>query len=99
MIWSSIFLLSASQEFFEAWQWYEDKQIGLGDRFKKEVYSLIHKIEQLPERYIERKKYYREARINIFPYLIIYRIDKKNNLIVILSIFHTSRNPLLKYKR
>ncbi len=59
-------------------EWYEDKQPNLGDRFKKEVYNRIYQIEQFPERYPERKKNYREARIEIFPYLIIYRLKKRN---------------------
>jgi ParE toxin of type II toxin-antitoxin system, parDE len=61
----------------DAWQWYEDRQPGLGDRFKQEVFSCIHIIEKHPERYPERKKHYKEALVNIFPYLLIYRINKR----------------------
>ena len=98
MIYTSIFLLRARQELLDAWIWYEERQPGLGDRFKNELYKRIYEIEQNPERYPERKKPYRETRIEIFPYLIIYRISKNESLIIIASIFHASRNPKRKYK-
>ncbi len=82
----------------DAWIWYEDKQSGLGDRFLNEVYKRIEAIEQHPERYAERKKRFHETKIKTFPYLIIYRIEKEDEFVIIASIFHTSRNPNLKYK-
>jgi len=39
---------------------WRERQEGLGDRFKNEVYERIHEIEQHPERYAERKKSYWE---------------------------------------
>ena len=33
------------------------------------------------------------ATLNKFPYLIIYWIDNLNKLIIVISIFHTSREP------
>ena len=83
----------------DAWIWYEDKQVGLGDRFENEVYQCIEKIEQHPERYPQRKKPFHETKVKIFPYLVIYRIEKAEQLIIISSIFHTKRKPELKYKK
>ncbi|WP_118972183.1 type II toxin-antitoxin system RelE/ParE family toxin [Taibaiella koreensis] len=57
----------ARQEFLKAWQWYEDRQPGLGDRFREEVYKQIAAISQFPERYPEQKKNYWEIGIPIFP--------------------------------
>jgi uncharacterized protein (DUF2235 family) len=37
----------AQKEITEAWNWYEDRQPGLGDHFLKEVSARIEKIEQL----------------------------------------------------
>ena len=97
MSFTSIFLLRAKQELLNAWVWYEERQTGLGDRFKDEIFKHIKQIEQTPDRYRERKKPYRETRIKNFPYLIIYRVEQKKKLIIISSIFHTSRNPRKKY--
>ena len=99
MIYSTEFLLKARTELVQAWEWYEDKQPGLGDRFKQQVYNCIRIIEQHPERYPERKKYYREALVKIFPYLVIYRINKSKKRIAIVSVFHSSRKPKKKYQK
>ena len=98
MSYQSIFLVRAFNEFFEAWQWYENRQVGLGDRFRNDVDKKINEIENHPERYPNKKANFREAYIKSFPYLIIYKINYKQNKIVIVSIFHTSRNPAGKYK-
>ena len=69
----------------------------MGDRFENEIYKRINQIEKHPERYPERKQFFRETKIKTFPYLIIYRIDEKEKVILVSSIFHTSRNPGVKY--
>jgi|SRR4051794_4952388 plasmid stabilization system protein ParE len=99
MSYRHILLAKARNELLETWIWYEERQAGLGDRFKNEVYKRIHEIEQHPERYPERKKSYRETMIKTFPYLIIYRIDKKEKLVIVSSIFHGKRNPKKKYRK
>ncbi len=93
------FLLKARLELIEAWEWYEDRQPGLGDRFKNEVYNCIRIIEQHPERYPERRKNYNEALVKVFPCLVIYRIHKRKKSVAIVSVFHTSRNPKKKYRK
>lgn len=81
----------------EAWDWYDDKWSGLGDRFMQEVERKVQQIERTPERYPERKKGFRETPIKIFPFIIIYRIQKRKKIIAISSIFHTRRSPKKKY--
>lgn len=88
----------ARKELFEAWVWYEERQQDLGDRFETEVYNRLEQIQKDPERYPNRKESFRETKTKTFPYLIIYKIEKEQNLIIVFSIFHTSRNPKLKYK-
>jgi mRNA-degrading endonuclease RelE of RelBE toxin-antitoxin system len=91
------FLPRARKELLEAWDWYDDRWSGLGDRFMREVEKKVQQIEKTPERYAERKKGFRETKIRVFPYLIIYRIQKRKKIIAISSVFHTSRNPKKKY--
>jgi plasmid stabilization system protein ParE len=97
MVYKAMLQLRARKELLDAWVWYEEKQVGLGDRFENEIYKRIKDIEQHPERYPERKQFFREAKIKTFPYLVIYRIDEEEKVILISSIFHTSRNPETKY--
>jgi hypothetical protein len=51
-----------------------------------------------PEGYPEKRSPYREILLEKFPYLIIYELDKKRHIIYILHVFHTRRNPKLKYR-
>ncbi|WP_425562826.1 type II toxin-antitoxin system RelE/ParE family toxin [Mucilaginibacter panaciglaebae] len=43
------------------------------------------------------KKKAQEVNIDKYPYLIIYRIHAKRKLILVVSVFHTSRHPKRKY--
>jgi len=45
----SILSTRAQKELTEAWEWYEERQQSLGDRFVKEIINKIHLIEQNPE--------------------------------------------------
>jgi hypothetical protein len=67
---SSTISSRAQKEISESWNWYEERQVGLGDRFVKEVINRITEIEQHPERYPNRFKSYKETLIDTFPYLI-----------------------------
>ena len=88
----------AQKELSEAWAWYEDRLVGLGDRFLNEVIDRLRQIELNPDRFPTRFKSYKEAPVPTFPFLLIYRISKKSNLIRVVSVFHTSRNPKKKYR-
>lgn len=94
---TSIISSRAQKEMAKSWSWYEERQKGLGDRFAKEVMKIIFAIEENPERHHVRFKTYREAMIDIFPFVVIYRIPTTSNIIRIVAVFHTSRNPKKKY--
>lgn len=93
------FLARGRKELLDAWEWYDDRLPGLGDRFMREVNKRLQQIEKTPERYVERRKGFRETKVKVFPYLIIYRIQKRKKIIAISSIFHIRRNPKVKYPR
>ena len=92
------FLEDATKEFTEAAHWYEEKGIGLGDRFIDTIQRKIQLIQQFPERYPKRRRNFREAVVKTFPYIIIYTFHKTEGVIIIHTIFHSSRNPRKKYK-
>jgi len=95
---SAIFSIRAQKEITHAWEWYEERQRGLGDRFIEEISYRIGQIEQNPERYPTRYKYYKETPVPVFPFIIIYRLNRKKKLARIVSVFHTSLNPKKKFK-
>src|SRR5882724_10176120 len=76
-----------------SWEWYEERQRGLGDRFVNEVVNKIGQIGLYPERYPTRYRSYKETSLKVCPFLIIDRVNKRKRIIRIVSVLHTSINP------
>lgn len=91
-----IFDERAIQEAQEAYDHYEKKQIGLGDRFKAEMDKCVAYIQGNPNQFKKVKREIRQALLHKFPYLIVYQIIDEN--IVVGAVFHTSRDPKKKFK-
>ncbi|HEY8688193.1 MAG TPA: type II toxin-antitoxin system RelE/ParE family toxin [Chitinophagaceae bacterium] len=96
---SIIYLPRALKEFDESFEFYEERTVGLGVRFEDQLKEKLEIISQYPERYRRRQGKFREALIKEFPFLVIYKYYKTKNIILISSIFHTSRNPENKYRK
>ena len=89
----------AQKELEDSSEWYEEQSSGLGVDFAEVIYRSLNSILKNPEAYHNRKGNSREFVVKKFPFIIVYRFLKKENAVYILHIFHTSRNPKLKYKR
>jgi plasmid stabilization system protein ParE len=85
----------AREDLKDAMFWYETQQQNLGMQFLQEVRKTIQLIVKNPKHFRKIAKEYRQTKVNIFPYIIIYELI--NNKIVIFRIFHTSRNPKHKF--
>jgi plasmid stabilization system protein ParE len=87
-------LAIAEEELSDSYDWYEEQQPGLGNRFYNEISYYLSLLEnnpyQFPVKYIQEL---RTVAINKFPFLIIYWVDEVNDVVYITSVFHTSRNP------
>ncbi|OFY64947.1 MAG: hypothetical protein A3H98_07300 [Bacteroidetes bacterium RIFCSPLOWO2_02_FULL_36_8] len=94
-----IFHPLAEIEYLDSVSWYEDNRTGLGIQFIREIEKKLNIIETNPYLYPIKKQMFREAVIDVFPYVIVYKIYKRKKSITIYSVFHTSRNPALKYRR
>ena len=90
---------AAEIEYITAYQWYEEHLEGLGDRFSRSVERQIKLISKNPEHYQIKKRNYRESKIDIFPYIIVYKIYQKTNDILVVAVFHTSRQQSKKYRK
>lgn len=82
---------AARLEFDLSANWYDERQHGLGNRFKAAVDRVIERISELPEFYGLTHDGIREAKVLGFPFCIYYR--EEAGRIVIYAIFHASRNP------
>src|ERR1039458_2058231 len=81
----------------EAVEWYNSRSNHLGDELYRDVRIILGQIELHPESFSITIKKYRQAVLNRFPYLIVFKIYP--NEIVVYSLFHTSRNPKRKLRR
>jgi plasmid stabilization system protein ParE len=88
------------QDYDEAYDWYEGKQKGLGERFLKAVRKKIEEIVLHPESYGSKGNIkFREAEVDIFPYLLVYKLNKRKKEIYISSIHHSKKHPRKKYRK
>lgn len=89
----------AEKEYQEAYQWYEEQLQGLGDRFEETIEVKLGLIISKPLLFPKRRGSFREAKIEVFPYQIVFKIYEKEKTLFIASIYHTSRNPKKKYRK
>ncbi len=94
-----VFHQQADEEYLEAYSWYGWQKPGLEDRFALAINETLQKNAANPQYFGYIKKPFREAVVKIFPYVIVFTIEAKENAVVISSIFHASRNPKHKYLR
>ena len=89
---------TAKLDFKESANFYEDKSIGLGERFTTAVEKKLSIIREFPERYPKRYSNFRETVLKDFPFTIVYSFYKTTKEIHVSAIYHTSRNPNKKFR-
>jgi plasmid stabilization system protein ParE len=75
----------------EAYDWYDGKGKGLGEKFLNALDLVFEKLENNPEVYGKVEREYRKVKIPVFPYVVVFEIIEEN--VVVFATFHTSRNP------
>jgi len=97
MIRQVTFQPEAIDEANEAFNWYEDRQAGLGVEFYRELTRCLEFIVENPS--LARVVYrgLRKRKLERFPYLIVYKVMSVS--ISVVSVFHGSRNPAIWKKR
>ncbi len=88
----------ADIDFEEALIWYERQQEKLGLRFSQAINDTIQRIQKNPELFHVVKQNFREVPVPVFPYSIVYRVNKKKKNILIVAIYHAKRNPKKKFR-
>lgn len=86
-------------DYNDAYAWYESQSIGLGEKFLQQVRKKVEEICKHPQTFGSKgNSEYREAIIDKFPYLIIYKIYPIKKVIFIASIHHAKKHPRSKYR-
>ena len=88
-----IYHTDAQYEIIQAKKWYKEQQNGLEKRFVLSLKETINFILDNPLSFEIKYRNTRVAFTKTFPFGIHYLFD--NNKIILLTIMHTSKNPLV----
>lgn len=92
-MYKSVILPLAQKDILEAAAWYNSKNKGLGMRFVNEIRLKVLFIKENPQAFAIRYDDICCVVLDVFPFMIHYKLDKKNNLIIVIAVFHTSLDP------
>lgn len=88
----------AEDDMLEAYVWYEQQRLGLGEEFLTSLDKARDSILQNPISYrIRYQKKVRAFLVDRFPYLILYIVQLSE--VNVISVFNTNRNPKVWKKR
>jgi hypothetical protein len=97
------FAVKYNPEFFidlvHAVDWYSDKQTGLGKRFFNKVKKQTAELTTSALFFAVKYDDIRCMRIEKFPFLVHYRVNKQTSTVKVEALFHTDRNPEVWHKR
>lgn len=85
------FLAEAQQEAVAATIYYEERETGLGVRFREEVESVAAAVLQHPLLWRERRGGYRRVNLPGFPYYLAYVL--RGERVRVVAVGHTARRP------
>ena len=81
----------ARRDIEEAYDWYENRRVGLGEEFLGCVDACIEAICRNPELYAKIFRDYRRGVVRRFPYAVFYEFEA--DTVTVYCVFHTSRDP------
>ena len=81
----------AEAELAQAWQWHEDRELGLGDELVRAVKVVIAQASREPECYPQVLEDLRRGPVRKFPYGVIYGV--RGNHLVVFAVYHSRRDP------
>ena len=87
----------AREEFDEAGDWYEARRKGLGAAFAAAVQQTFERIAAQPQRSPIALRDIRKALVPGYPYCVYFR--ERPATILVLAVFHSSRDPALWQSR
>ena len=91
------FLPEAKAEFDAAANWYEQHRSRLGVEFIGRIRETLLRIADHPEMKAVVYKDLRQSAVQQFPYLVVYRYD--GNEILVVAVFHAARDQTVWQSR
>ena len=81
----------AKEDIRDARDWYEKQSAGLGDRFFRNLESVIDRLAEEPFLYQQVHRNVRRALTRRFPYAVYFIVEEDR--ITILRVLHHARDP------
>ena len=88
---------AAAADIDEAYLWYENRRIGLGEEFLREVDAVRERILRSPDTFPVMHRQTRRVLLRRFPYAMYYRLD--GDLVIVVACMHGRRDPRRVAKR
>lgn len=87
-----VFRKEVEDDIVEAYHWYEEKSVGLGEEYLRMFRTSVAETERHPLAWNKVYKELRRCLFKRFPYSVYYTVSKKD--IVVYGIIHSARNPV-----
>jgi len=81
----------ADQDIAEAYWWYENQRLGLGEEFFRSVEASLEAIRRHPQLHVPVHQNYRRTLVRRFPYCMFYEFEGETA--TVFYIVHTARDP------
>lgn len=94
---SLIILETAKDDLREAAIYYNEQRQGLGLELLNEWDQALVRIQRAPEGFEKKRKHFRQAMLERFPYLIIFEVEPTE--IIIYSFINVRRHPKKRYTK
>ena len=85
------FTREARQDILEAFLWYEQQRIGLGDEFTLCLDEARERMTHYPQAGQQAYTHYRRCLLRRFPYVLYYRLIQDRMIVV--GVLHVKRQP------
>ena len=86
-----VILPEAEQDVAQAYIWYEEQELGLGEEFLRCVDARIQFVRRNPGMYQAIYESYRRAVVRRFPYVVFY--EHSDTTVIVYAVFHCSQEP------
>lgn len=92
---------AAHQDTFDAYEYYEEKLQGLGEKFLAALLARYKDLSLHPTHYSfieeDNTNTFRDVLLHKFPFTVVFEIIKKE--VIVYAIHHTYKNPETKIRR
>ncbi len=91
----------AHQDIVEILDWYAARSLAASNNFLIRLGKRLKVIAQRPESFgmVRLRPKYRKAKVERYPYHIVFRVDERKRIVTVTTVVHVKRNPTVWVKR